>query len=344
MKNWVLGAAGAALVLGAAGFYTWSEWRWLESTDNAYIGGDIEPVSAKIAGYVADVPVVDNQPVEPGQVLVRIDPQEFQAKMAQAQAAYDNAQANLANLDAQADAQRAQIHAVEAESVSAQAEARRARLDRDRFQTLARADNVSRQRLETSEADLAKAQAALARSQAAIGAAQGQLQVIETSRPARAALVAQAKAALDLASDDLRHTEILAGQTGIVGHKSVVPGQYVRTGAVLMSIVPIAKVFVDANFKETQLTNMQAGQTARLRFDAYPGVSLTGMVLSIAPASGALFSLLPPENATGNFTKVVQRVPVRIEIADQGPLAGKLRPGLSVQVVVDTRTGPKAGS
>ncbi len=341
MKIWVFGAAAAAVLALGVGGYALSEWRWLESTDNAYVGGDIEPISAKIAGYVAEVPVTDNQTVSPGDVLVRLDRHEFEARFAQAQAAYDNATANLGNLNAQAEAQAAQIRAAEAESASAQAEARRARLDRDRFQSLARADNVSRQRLETVEADLAKATAAVSRAQAAIGAAQGQLQVIETSRPARAALVAQAQATLDLAADDLKHTEILAGQAGIVGHKSVVPGQYVRPGGVLMSVVPIMNVFVDANFKETQLTQMAPGQSVRLRIDAYPDVTLTGEVVSLAPASGALFSLLPPENATGNFTKVVQRVPVRIRFTDQGVLAGKLRPGLSVQAVVDTRTGPK---
>jgi membrane fusion protein (multidrug efflux system) len=340
VKQWtVLVGIGGVLAL-SIGAYIWNEWRWLESTDNAYIGADIEPVAAKIAGYAVDVPVVDNQSVEAGTVLVRLDRSEYESRVAQARAAFDSASANLTNLDAQAEAQAAQIRATEAERQAAEAETRRARLDRDRFNALARGDNVSRQRLETVEADLAKAQAALARTQAAIGAAQGQLNVIETSRPGRAALVAQAKAALDLALDDLSHTEIKAGVDGLIGRKSVVPGQYVRPGSVLMSVVPIRAVFIDANFKETQLTRMVPGQKVKLLVDAYPDVPLTGTLVSLAPASGALFSLLPPENATGNFTKVVQRVPVRIKFDDQGVLAGKLRPGLSVKVTVDTRSGP----
>lgn len=342
MNRFLVGALVAGCLVLGSGLYAWSTWRYLESTDNAYVGADIEPISAKIAGYVAQVLITDNQAVKAGQVLVRLDPTEYEAKAAQARAAYDNAQANLANLDSQLEAQRAQLRSVEADKAAADAELHRSKLDRDRFQALGRLDNAPRQKVETTEADLTKAQAAIARNNAAIAAAQAQLQVIETSRPARAALVAQAKAAMDLALDDLSHVEITAATDGVVGHKSVVPGQYIRPGAVLLSVVPISKIFVDANFKETQLTHMAPGQSVKLVADAYPGITLTGHVLSFAPASGAIFSLLPPENATGNFTKVVQRVPIRIALDDQGPLAGQLRPGLSMHVTVDTASGSQA--
>jgi membrane fusion protein (multidrug efflux system) len=213
----------------------------------------------------------------------------------------------------------------------------RAKLDQDRYQGLAQYNVASHQRLETAQADLSKAQAGLARGEAGVQAAKGQLQVIATGRPGREAALQEAEAALALARIDLENTEIKAGIDGVVGHKAIVAGQYVRPGAILMTIVPIQAIYVDANFKETQLTRMKPGQKAVITVDAYPGIRLNAHILSFAPASGALFSLLPPENATGNFTKVVQRIPVRLSLDSKDELDGKLRPGLSVDVTVDTR-------
>ena len=323
-------------ILGIVAYWA-LEWRYLESTDDAYVGADFEPVSAKIAGYAESVFITDNVPVKAGQVLVKIQAQDYAARVAQAAAMRDNAANDLANLNSQIAAQQAIVEQADAERASAEAELHRAKLDQDRYQGLAAYNVASHQRLETAQADLSKARAGLARGDAGIQAAKGQLQVIMTERPGREAALKEAEAALALARIDLENTEIKAGIDGVIGHKAIAPGQYVRPGAVLLTVVPIEAIYVDANFKETQLTRMKTGQKATITVDAYPGIRLSAHVVSFAPASGAMFSLLPPENATGNFTKVVQRIPVRLSLDSKDELDGKLRPGLSVDVTVDTR-------
>ncbi|WP_439817440.1 HlyD family secretion protein [Zavarzinia sp. CC-PAN008] len=333
-----------ALVVGA-GVYWYISTRHLVSTDDAYIHADIAPIGPKVAGYVAQVLVSDNQMVKAGDVLVRLDAQEFEARVAEAEATVAARQAALSNLESRLASQGSMINAAQAEQASAAAELRRARRDRDRMQPLANSQYVSRQRFDTLEADLAKAQAAGNRASAMITAQQGALSVIESERGELQAMLRQAEAALDLARQDLDHAVIRAPVDGVVGNRSVVPGQYVRVGARIMAVVPLHALWVEANYKETQLGKMRLGQPVTITVDAYPDLVLRGHVESLAPASGALFSLLPPENATGNFTKVVQRVPVRIVLDDLGN--GMLRPGLSVHATVDTSapgTPPQAGA
>lgn len=215
-----------------------------------------------------------------------------------------------------------------------------ARQDHERISSLAKKDFASRQRLDAARAAVDKARAGLDQARAKLKAAQSQIEVLRADRRQQEAVLAQAQAKLKVAEQNLEDTVVRAPASGVIGNRAVRRGQLVQPGAHLMSLVPLDTVWVDANFKETQIGAMQPGQAARIEVDAYPGVTVTGRVTSLAPASGAEFSLLPPQNATGNFTKVVQRVPVRIELPPDNPLAGKLRPGLSVVVSVDTSAAP----
>src|SRR6266702_1123088 len=213
----------------------------------------------------------------------------------------------------------------------------RTQLDYKRYTALVTSDFASRQRFETADADSRKAEAALGKARAALVAEQSQLAVLGSQKREEEARLSQARAGLLLAKNDLDNTIIRAPVAGIVGNRAGRVGQYVKPGTQLLSLVPLPYVYVTANFKETQLTRMRSGQSAEISVDAYPDQPLTGRIESFAPASGAEFSLLPPDNATGNFTKIVQRVPVRIALPASGPLAGLLRPGLSVTVTVETR-------
>jgi len=327
-------AAAAALVLALAAFWLFY-WRYQVSTDDAYVHGDIAPIAAQVAGAVIDVTVEDHQAVTKGQALVRIDSAEYEAKLAQAQSLRDGAKAALDQLQDQRRAAAATSAAAAADIAGVDAELRRARLDFDRVKDLRGRDNVSRQRFDLAAADLAKAEAARARAEAQANAAKSQQAVIESSAPQREAAVREAEARVALAAQDVARTRITAPANGQIGNKSVVPGQYVRPGTILLAVVSTEGLWIEANYKETQLHGIKPGQKAKISVDMLGGDGLTGTVESIAPATGALFSLLPPENATGNFTKVVQRVPVRIKV-DPSPAAARLRPGLSVTVTVDT--------
>jgi len=220
---------------------------------------------------------------------------------------------------------------------SAEADLARAQLDFKRYSALVTSDFASRQRFEQAEADARKTEALVAKSRAALAAEQNQLAVLHSQRREEEAKLKQAHANLRLASNDLDNTAIRAPVSGVVGNRAGQVGQYVKPGTQLLSLVPLPRVYVTANFKETQLTRMRPGQVAQVSVDAYPDTTLDGRVDSFAPASGAQFSLLPPDNATGNFTKIVQRVPVRIVLPATAPLTALLRPGLSVTVTIDTR-------
>jgi membrane fusion protein (multidrug efflux system) len=335
-----IGLVVLALVLVAAAAGGWRWWtvgRFIQSTDDAFIQADISAVSPKIQGYVRDVRVVDNQEVKAGDVLVVIDEREFGARLDQARATLEAQQAALAMLATRRVWQQAMIDQADASVAGAEAEQRRAQLELARQRDLARADVASRQKFETSDADQHKADAALARAKAALVAERDQLAMLDAQRPQEEARQHQAEAALRLTQNDLDDTIIRAPVDGVVGNKGVQVGQLVKAGTLLLAVVPLAQVYVIANFKETQLAGMHPGQQVSLTIDAFPGVSLRGFIESFAPASGALFSLLPPENATGNFTKIVQRVPVRIALAPDETLRRRLRPGLSAIVEVDTR-------
>ena len=327
------------LIVGAAGGWYWfTEWRWLQSTDDAYVQSDITVISPKVEGYIREVRVEDNQAVEAGQVLIVVDDRDFAAKLAHAEASVATEEAIVATYQSKLSLQRAMIEQAGATVQSAEADLNRAQLDYRRYAALVTTDFASRQRYETAQADSRKAEAALGKANAAYAAEQTQLAVLGSQAKEEEARLAQARANLQLAKNDLDNTVIRAPVAGIAGNRASRVGQYVKPGTQLMSLVPLPYVYIIANFKETQLTRMRPGQSAEIAVDAYPDQPLKGRIESFAPASGAQFSLLPPDNATGNFTKIVQRVPVRIALPAEGPLTRLLRPGLSVTVTVDTRS------
>jgi membrane fusion protein (multidrug efflux system) len=331
----------ALLLVVAVGAYSgwqwWHVWRFQQSTDDAYVASDISLISPKIEGYIKEVRAQDNEQVKAGQVLFVIDDSDFAAKVAQTSAAVASEEAMVATYETRHDFQIAMIGQAEAEVKAAEAEANRADLDQKRYVALTTSEVATRQRYETAEADAHKATAALLKAQAALTAAKQQLAVIKAQRREEEARLLQARATLRLAQNDLDNTVIRAPVDGVVGNRAGQIGQYVKAGTQLLSLVPLPHVYVTANFKETQLTLMRPGQPVDIAIDAYPDQVVRGHVESFAPGSGAEFSLLPPDNATGNFTKIVQRVPVRIALPGNGPLAMLLRPGLSVTVSVDTR-------
>jgi membrane fusion protein (multidrug efflux system) len=324
--------------LGAAGaWHWWNVLRFRQSTDNAYVQSDVSVISPKIEGYIKKVPVADNQKVTEGTILFVIDDRDFKAKAAQAEAAVVAEEAIIATYDSRLKLQQAMIDQAAAVVKSAEADLSRAQQDYKRYSTLMTSDFASRQRFEQAEADARKMDAALAKSRAALSAEDNQLAVLRAQQREEEAKLQQARANLRLAQNDLDNTVIRAPISGVAGNRAGQVGQYVKPGTQLLSLVPLAQVYVTANFKETQLTRMRPGQLAEISIDAYPDHTLEGRIESFAPASGAQFSLLPPDNATGNFTKIVQRVPVRIALPVNSPLAGLLRPGLSVTVTIDTR-------
>jgi membrane fusion protein, multidrug efflux system len=334
----------AVLAAGAGGgWYWWNVLRFLQSTDDAYVQSDVSIISPKVEGYIKKVKVADNQEVAEGAVLFVIDDRDFKAKAAQAEAAVAIGEASVASYEARLKLQQSMIDQATASVASAEADLDREQQDYKRYSALMTSDFASRQRFEQAQADARKGEAAVARSRAGLAAEQNQLAVLRSQQREEQAKLQQARANLQLAQNDLDNTVIRAPVSGIAGNRAGQVGQYVKAGTQLLSLVPLPHVYVTANFKETQLTHMRPGQLAEVSVDAYPDLTLEGRIESFAPGSGAQFSLLPPDNATGNFTKIVQRVPVRIALPVGGPLAGLLRPGLSVTVTVDTRDSGEAG-
>ncbi|MBV9587282.1 MAG: HlyD family secretion protein [Alphaproteobacteria bacterium] len=339
MRKPVLIVLAAVLLVFAAlgGWYWWTDWRFLQSTDDAYVQSDVTLISPKVEGYIKEVLVRDNEAVTAGQVLFTIENRDFAAKVAQAEAALATQEASVATYGSRLKLQQAMIDQAAANLRSAEADLNRAQLDFKRYAALVTSDYASRQKYESTEADSRKAEAALGKARAAVAAEQNQLGVLESQKREEEAKLLQARATLQLAKNDLDNTVIRAPVAGIAGNRAGQIGQYVKAGTQLLSLVPLPQIYVTANFKETQLTRMRPGQPAEISVDAYPDQPLQGKVESFAPGSGAQFSLLPPDNATGNFTKIVQRVPVRIAVPAEAPIAKLLRPGLSVTVTVDTR-------
>jgi membrane fusion protein, multidrug efflux system len=327
-----------ALALGASGgWYWWNVLRFLQSTDDAYVQSDVSLISPKVEGYIKKVRVADNQEVAEGAVLFVIDDRDFKAKVAQAEAAVATEEAIIATYESRLKLQQSMIEQAAATVNSAEADLARDQQDYKRYSALLSTDFASRQRFEQAEADARKGEAAAAKSRAGFAAEQNQLAVLRSQQREEQAKLQQTRANLQLAQNDLDNTVIRAPISGVAGNRAGQVGQYVKAGTQLLSLVPLPRVYVTANFKETQLTHMRPGQLAEVSVDAYPDLILEGRIESFAPASGAQFSLLPPDNATGNFTKIVQRVPVRIALPTSGPLAELLRPGLSVTVTIDTR-------
>jgi membrane fusion protein (multidrug efflux system) len=307
---------GVALIaLGVGGVRRWMWGRTHVSSDNAQVDGHIVPILPKVGGFVAEVRVEENEPVKAGDLLVVLDDRDFRSRLAQTQADYAAALAAVSS--------NTRVGQAEAAIRQAEANARKAHADLDRILPLANQQIVSQQQLDAAQAAAAAADAQLVASQAALAAAD--------------ARVASARAAMDQAALQLSYARLTAPVSGVVSKKTVEVGQLVQSGQPLMSVVPLNDVWVVANLKETEVQNVSPGDAVDITVDAYPGLHVAGQVESLSPATGAKFSLLPPDNATGNFTKVVQRIPVRIRLDRPNDPEHPLRPGMSVVVTVTTQ-------
>ncbi|MFY9642503.1 MAG: HlyD family secretion protein [Rhodomicrobium sp.] len=332
----------AALLAGAGGGayygnYWWTEGRFLVSTDDAYVKADLSVISAKAAGFITAVPIKENAAVHEGDVLAQIDDRDYKNAVEAARNKLGTQEATIHRLKQQAVAQDALIEEAKAQVLSAKASLVRASADFERAQTLARQEFGSMQRLDQARAEHDQAQAAVKSAEAAQLSSEANLAVLNAQVKEAEGVRAELETSLDKALLDLSYTTVKAAFSGIVGNKAVQVGQYVQPGTRLLSLVPLDTVYVEANYKETQLDRIRPGQPAEVAVDAAGGRVFKGVVDSIAPASGSQYSLLPPENATGNFTKIVQRVPVRIRVNGEAIREGLLRPGLSVVTYVNTK-------
>ena len=327
-------------MFGAGGWYGWRWYtvgRFLVETDDAYTEADGIVISPQVAGYVSELLVTDNQRVRKGDLIAKIDDRVFRAQVDQAQAELDMQIANEHDIAAQIARQAFVIAQMEADVASAQARLEFAAQEDARSSALVQRGTGTVQRAQQTASTLRAQQADLAKSKATLDAARQQRDVLRSQREQARAGIERARAALDQARINLGYTAITAPHDGVVGDRTVRLGQLVQPGTRLLTLVPMDEVYVVANYKETQLARMAAGQPVTIAVDGYPDVALHGHVDSLAPGSGAQFALLPPENATGNFTKIVQRVPVKIVLdAGQDP-NHLLRPGLSVTPTVHTR-------
>ncbi|MBB3649843.1 membrane fusion protein (multidrug efflux system) [Rhizobium sp. BK619] len=338
VKRAVIAAALLAGVglSGDFGYRYWTVGRFIESTDDAYVKADYTTVAPKVAGYIRQVLVNDNDPVKSGQVLARIDDRDFQAALSQARAAVKAADAAIANIDAQIALQQSVIGQAKATIDASQASLDFAVSDAARSARLITSGAGTQSRAEQSQSARDQAVAAVERDRAALVAAENKVPVLETQRQQAIAERDRAAAAAHQAELNLSYTDIVAAVDGTVGARSIRVGQYVTSGTQLMAVVPLHAVYVVANFKETQLTHVRPGQPVEIKVDSFPDMAIKGHVDSVSPASGLEFSLLPPDNATGNFTKIVQRIPVKIVIDDEA-LSGLLRSGMSVEPEIDTK-------
>jgi len=328
---------------GWFGWYWYTVGRFIEKTDNAYIRSETTQISAKVAGYVKNIPVEDNAPVAAGDVLARIEPLEFNIRLENGRKHLAERQAALEVARNKSRLQQSRIAAGNAQLSAAEAEQAKRRSDLQRYDALYPAGIVSELDYETVVTAGKKADAETATARANLDSARRELAVLVAEEQRMGAELRQLQEELKLPAQELADTVIRAPIAGKVGNRRVRAGQYIKPGTVLLSVIPGDNFWVDANFKEIQLGRMHEGQTVTIEVDTFPGQLLTGQVESLSPASGAEFSLLPPENAAGNFTKIVQRVPVRIRFTPGQPLLRQLRSGMSVVVKADTRMIPAAG-
>ncbi|WP_332119732.1 HlyD family secretion protein [Azorhizobium caulinodans] len=340
-RRTILVGALAVALAGAAvwGYHYWTVGRFQVSTDNAYVGADISIIAPKVSGYIASVPLVANSHVNAGDMLVKLDDRDYRVAVQQAKAKVDTQDTTIVRLGKQVEAQLASIEQAQAQLQSAIADEARTAADFTRTSKLATNAFASQQSLDTARADRDKAIAATASARAAVSSAQANLEVLKAEKAEAESTRKELVAALEKAQLDLDATELRAPYSGIIGNKAVEVGDYVTAGKRLAALVPDNGSYVDANFKETQLRGIKPGQKVELTLDTDPDHPVIGTVDSIAPAAGQVFSLLPPENATGNFTKIVQRVPVRVRVPTAELERGHFRPGLSVIATVDTRSG-----
>ncbi|MFL6811154.1 MAG: HlyD family secretion protein [Bradyrhizobium canariense] len=327
--------AGTAAIVHYGHDY-WVNGRYLETTDDAYVKADSTIVAPKVSGYIAKVLVSDNEKVKAGQLLAKIDDRDFKAALDQARADVAAAEASVRNLDAQLELQQPIIEQSTADVAAADANLKFAQEERARYDDLMKSGSGTIQRAQQTDAALRASNAQLQHAKSGLVAAQRKVDVLTTQRAQATALLEHARAVAEQATLNLSYTEITAPVDGSVGARSLRVGQFVQAGTQLMAVVPLDAVYVVANFKETQLAHVRAGQPVELHVDSFRNQTLRGHVDSLSPASGLEFALLPPDNATGNFTKIVQRVPVKI-VLDDHSLTGLLRPGMSAVPTVDTK-------
>jgi membrane fusion protein, multidrug efflux system len=338
IKRAALALALALGVAGAAdfGYGYLTTGRYLESTDDAYVKADSTIVSPKVSGYLAQVLVGDNEAVKAGQLLARIDDRDFRTALDQALADVAGSEAAVRNLDAQIALQQPLIEQGSADVAAAEANLQFAQQEQTRYDGLMKSGSGTVQRAQQTDAELRAKAAELQHGKSGLIAAQRRVDVLTTDRAKAVAQLDHARAVEAQAALNLSYTEISAPVDGTVGARTLRVGQFVQAGTQLMAVVPLDAVYVVANFKETQLTHVRNGQPVELRIDSFHGTKLSGHVDSLSPASGLEFALLPPDNATGNFTKIVQRVPVKI-VLDDHSLTGLLRPGMSAEPTINTK-------
>jgi membrane fusion protein (multidrug efflux system) len=334
-------ALALALLSGVAavsdfGYHYWTVGQYLVSTDDAYVKADYTTVAPKVSGYIADVLVQDNERVVAGQMLARIDDRDFRTALDQAHADAEAAEAAIRNIAAQIVLQQSVIEQGQADIAATEAALKFAQEDNARYSDLMKTGYGTVQRAQQADSMLRQKQAQLQAERAAFVAAQKKIDVLSSDQASAEAQRDHSRATEHQAELNLSYTTITAPVDGTIGARSLRVGAFVQAGTQLMAVVPLNAAYVVANLKETQLTHVRDGQPATIGVDGFPGAALTGHVDSLSPASGLEFSLLPPDNATGNFTKIVQRIPVKI-VLDPNTLIGLLRSGMSVEPTIDTK-------
>ncbi|MDD2056078.1 HlyD family secretion protein [Pseudomonas sp. GD03860] len=317
--------------------------RFYESTDNAYVQGEITRVSSQLGARIDEVLVQDNQHVAKGDLLVRLEPDDFRLAVERARATLDTREAERLQAESRLTQQASLIAAGQAQVAANQATLGRAELDLNRAQALRKPGYVSEERVTTLSAENHVARSQVSKAQADLQGQRQQVNALTAEIKRLDAQIVNARTELAQAELNLTRSEIHAPISGMIGQRAARNGQVVQAGAYLLSIVPDQDIWIQANFKETQIGHMQPGQLAQLVFDSYPDTPIQGRVDSLFAASGAQFSLLPPDNATGNFTKVVQRIPVKLTFDVDNPLQGRIRPGMSVTATVDIRDNADNG-
>ena len=341
----ILVGAAAALVLAAAGWLDWgymTTGRFMVSTDDAYVRANNTTLGAKVSGYVSELLVEENTKVHAGDVIARIDDGDYRLAVDTARDKVATQEATIARFDRQIDAQHAAVDQAQAQLASAKAGRTRMELEFERQQALEGKQFASKQTLEQSIANRDQANASVLSAKAAVDNAVANVGVLQAQKQEAVRTLEELKTALAKAERDLSFTEIRAPVDGVVGNRAAQVGDFVQTGQRIAALVPLADVFIDANFKETQLARLQPGQPVSITVDALPDEKIDGTVASFSPASGSVFTLLPPDNATGNFTKIIQRLGVRIRVPADVAERGQLRPGMSVVVAVNTKPGAAA--
>ncbi len=336
-RAYVLGLVGVLVLVAAVwfGHQWWTVGRFVELTEDAYLQSDIVSLSVQVDGTVDEIAVVDNARVAAGDTILTLDAAPYRAALAAAQADVAVAEAALGNIIEEQRLQTTKIAAAEADVENADAQLDFARSTHERAQSLMSSGTGTQVALDDATAGLNAATAAAARARAALDLEEGQVPILSSERKQREAALERARAAERIAQIDLEHTVVTAPRAGIVGNRGTAPGEYLRPGTRFMSLVPTDDTYITANFKETQIEHFRPGMAAEVEVDMLGGRVLHGTIDSIAAASGSEFSVLPPDNATGNFTKIVQRIPVRIRI--EGDDLPVLRSGASVIVSVNTR-------